>query len=1280
MRRIRLLLPLALAIFLLPGVAAAREFPARTDNTANGLPDVVKSLSTVSTARLLAGDRSKALDAAREGIAAVDRWKIALGTLPPWDGTHPDAQRSLDALFALFPRGEDTSLLVPAGQTFLSLSSLRQRLLDAEERSLSLERKSRQLSAAARTRGAELSARRARAEQIGGRFRDDARRSAGIPRRIFRAADDTPIRDFGERTDPKTAALLEEASEKLSRFAAAVSTLQSAARAVVEWQDTRALPPEDRRMVYFAMDRLARAEERAASLDAKLALLRARAWNRWKEAYVSRTNRLLDDASNAVPRGEAGSARAAKAADALRSEIGRLSEWEGGFAGMGGRMSRTAALLRSRHAELRAPADEAFSRARRLVLGGLARKERALRHLAGRAAAEWILEGKAAQTGDASPPPPGLLPEAIRHLEASLPPPGERAPHTDESLYALGALRFEEAFQRYYGGKQGDRKDAPDLAVPTALFRRLVSEFPNGRYEEHARYALASCLQESGAEDNAVLVLEELLVRHPSTRYADEANLRIGEHRFDRYDFPGSETAYRKVRDAAPAELRTTARFKLGWSLFLQSRPREAAPAFLDAALLSSVGSGAGGLRGEARRMTARSIVEAGTEREAEAFLRQRRGESEGPAVLLAIEDLLDAQNRYEEAAAAATRLGAAYPTAAERLDAEETAAVALRKAKKDDESMARRGMLESLFGPGTAWRSAAGRTPGEIARGDAMAMEGLAAAGFHFHAAARATPPGDRRRVLALYDGLLVKFPSSPKAEEAAYQRAWLLYEDGRKSEALHAFESVARRPAGSRGEAAWYMAVQCAKDLSSPQNPEPQAEVTRLAREYERAFPGGERLFLVRLDRARAHFLRKEWDEAAVSATRAGRGARTPADLRTAHRIAGEAFFEAGRYTEAETAFRGVLGAGPAPEERPDIEKWVAFSMFRAAERLPASRGFDAGPLFLRIASEFPHLPIVAEARFRAGAAYADAGKDVEAIGAFLAVESEHASSPLVPDATRRLATLYERSGNPLAAAERLARLSTLEGNDEGRGRHLFRAAELYGKGKDGVRSRRSYVDVSALPSAPAEMRILALFRAGESALAEGREDEAETSYESAVGLHREKGGAAPEVAGRALFQRAEIRYRAYLPLRIVPPLEPSFTGKQRALARCADLYAEAIRVGDAGTVSASFHRLGEGLENFRAAILASPPPPDLSAEEKEEYLFLLEERAAPIEERAVESYRNNLRQAVAGDHFDPFVAKSRERLRALRPALFAKKPEFAFPVVPVPDFVGITERTTP
>ncbi len=1274
----RILLSLALAIFLLPGAVAAREPRTMGDNAATGLPGAVKALSALSTERLLAGDRAGALDAAREGIASIERWKNTLRALPPWDGTHPDAGRSLDALFALYPLGEDRSVLDPAGKSFLRLSSLRQRLLDAEERSLSLERESQRLSLAVRGRAAALTATRTRAERIGERFREGTRRSAGIARRIFEAADGLPILKLGERTDPKTAALLEQSSGKRSRLAADIAGLQSASQAIVEGPGAGALPPEDRRMVYFAIDRLARIGERAADLDAKIALLRARAWNRWKESYVSRANRILDEAENGVRRGESESARAAKEVDALRGAIGMLSEWEGALAGMGARMSRTAVGLRSRRAELRAPADEALARARGSAIPGLTRTERALRHLAGRAAAEWILEGSGASDGE--PPPPGLLAEAVGHLEASLPPPGEQAPHADESLFALAALRFEDAWHRFYGGETGDRREAPDLAVPAALFKRLIGEFPNSRYEEQARYALALCLQESGSDDNSVLLLEELLARFPATRYADEAYLRIGEHRFDRYDFPGSEIAYRKVGDGAPVRLRRAARFKLGWSLFLQDRPREAAAAFLDAALLSSEASGTGGLREEARKMTARSLLEAGRERETERFLEQRGARSEGPAVLLMIETLLDAQNRYEEAADVATRLGVAYPTAAERLDAEEKAADALRKAKKDDESMARRGAIGDLFGPGTAWRSATGRTAGEIARADAMAMEGLTAAGFHFHAAARAKPPGDRGRVLALYDGLLSRFPSSPKAEEVAYQRAWLLYEDGRKAEALSAFESVARRPAGTRGEASWYMAVQCAKDLSTPQGMERQAEIARLAREYERAFPEGDRLFLVRIDRARAHFLRKEWDDAAETANRAGRGARISADRVTAFRIAGEALFEAARYAEAETAFREVLAAGPAPEERREIEKWVGFSIFRIAERLPDSRGDEAGALFLRIPKEFPHLPIVPEARFRAGVAFSDAGKNPEAIGAFLAVESEHASSPLAVDATRRLAVLYERSGNPLAAAERLARLSTLERNDEEKGRHLFRAAELYEQGKDGERSRRSYVEVSTLPSAPAAMRILAVFRAGESARAEGKEGEAEGHYERTVLLHRETGGVAPDIAGRALFHRAEARYREYLPMRIVPPLEKSFAWKQQALARCADLYAEAVRIGDAGTVAASLHRIGEGLEDFRTAILTSPTPPDLSSAEKEEYVFLLEERAAPIEERAVESYRNNLRQAVALDRFDPFVAKSRDRLRALRPAVFAKKPEFAFPVVPVPAFLGISERTTP
>ena len=103
---------------------------------------------------------------------------------------------------------------------------------------------------------------------------------------MTRAADDASIREFGERTDPKTAALLKEASEKLSRSRRGGFRAPVRRPGIVERQDARALPPEDRRMVYFAMDRLARAEERAAPSTRSSRCCGRAHWNRWKEAYV----------------------------------------------------------------------------------------------------------------------------------------------------------------------------------------------------------------------------------------------------------------------------------------------------------------------------------------------------------------------------------------------------------------------------------------------------------------------------------------------------------------------------------------------------------------------------------------------------------------------------------------------------------------------------------------------------------------------------------------------------------------------------------------------------------------------------------------------------------------------------------------------------------------------------------------------------------------------------------------------------------------------------------
>jgi tetratricopeptide (TPR) repeat protein len=1256
---------------------AARTLRAMADNAADSFPVHVEALQALTRVLLLAGDRTAALAAAREGIAVSGRWKSALAGIPPWDGTAPGAKRSLESAPALFPLDEDAGGFRSAERRFLSLASLRDTLAESEERALAMSMETRRTGEAAAVLRERLAVALSRAGVIRSRFLDDARRAREIPARLSQAAYDLSLPDWGERVDPRNAALLGEVKERLEDLSRKIARLKSLTPAAADRQDPKSPSTRAQQMVTYAQERVARAEQSIEFMKGKGEILRAKVWNRWKESSLREMSRIVEDAERAALRADAGTGHAEKAQASLRTGIANLAEWETSLAWMSDAFDRDAVALHARWEETGRIASEAFTRARREILQGVDRRERALHRLAGRAAAEGYLEGKEASPDNAVAASPALAREAIRHLEASLPPPGEREPFTDESLFILAALRFDEAERRSYSGKEVGNRGAPDLSATVSTFRKLLADHPGSPYADSSLYGIALCHQETGASDNAAEILEALLTRYPSTRYADEANLRLGEHRFDQYDFPRAESAYRKVR--AAAELRAIARFKLGWALFLQNRPGEAAESFLEAALPSPSAAGTGALREEARRMTARSLVEAGGDRRAESFLAQRGGDSEGPAVLLWIQQFLDAQNRYEEAAEVASRLGAAYPLAAERVDGEEAAVAALRKGKREVEAMARRGAYYRVFGTGTEWQGAPGRTVEEISRANSLAMEGLAAAGFYFHAATRERPPGDRGRVYSLYDAFLARFPSSPKAEEVGYQRGWLLFEDGRKAAAMTAFEDVARRPSGTRGEPARYMALQCAKDVAAPDNAYSQGELIRLAREYERAFPKGERRQSVLADRARAHLNRKEWDDAADAALESGRTAADPADRGTAFRIAGEARFEAGRTVEAEKLFRSVLALSLPPAERSEVEKWAGFSMFRTAERLPPGRESDAGALFLRIAGEFPALEIVPQARFRAGAAFEEGKMDGKAIDAYLSVERMPPGSPLAVEATRRLAVLYERGGKPLPAADRLAGLSPLERADEGKAAYLFRAAELYQQGKEEEKARRAWRDAASISGAPATVRVLSLFRAGESARAQGMEAEAEMFYHDAVKLHRESGGAAPEIAGRALFQRAEARFRAYLSIRIVPPLKKTFAEKQNALEGCAALYAEAVRVGDIETVAASFHRLGESFEDFRSAILGSPPPRALSAAEKEEYVFLLEERAAPIEERAVESYRSSLRQAVAADHFSAWVAKSRERLRALRPALFARKVSFATSVAYVPDFLPNSNRPT-
>ncbi|MGE5189740.1 MAG: tetratricopeptide repeat protein [Gemmatimonadota bacterium] len=1268
-----------------PDAAALR---AAAGNARAGTSAHAAATAALARALLRSGDDRGALAAAREGIAGMALRREAVARLGAWDGSREDAARTWTSMADLFPDDSDVGAFFAAGGAFLAAADLADTARAAGNGAVAIAR------GAEWTRRVLVPARRAleekarRAAEIGARSRALDASAGDIRARARDAAAAFPIAAWGARSDPAGAVLLARLDAALAALRSRLERTRAATGGGEREDGGRTLSPDDRRMLLFARKKAERADDEVRVLEGRAAFLRGRILNRWKASYADRLSGILDGVDRARDEALEGARRADEAARPLRSARAGLAQWEEAAARYAARLAADGAALGALREKARTAAENALGGARRELAAAVAGEERSLRYLAARAATGILNADKRETPGRAPADRAGILAEARGHWEAVLSPPGGRRAPADEATYALAELGFEDAEARFYG-PDGSGAGHPDYAAAAALFRKVVEEFPESPYAEPAHYGLALCWQEMGAPDNSAAVLEAMLARYPKTRHADEIHLRLGERAFDRGEFRLAEAHYREVGPGAPADVRATAWLKLGWTLVLTERSRESADFFLSA-LEAAPGPRSSGIAGEALKMAARALVDANLWDRAGALLAARGAAAHGPALLLGVQAVLDAQNRYDEAAAIADRIGAAYPLAEGRIDAEVAAAEALRKAGRADESFARRGNYHVLFGPGSRWQAAPGRTPGDIARADVIAEEGLRSAAFHFHARTREGAPGtvrgvpaSRESVLALYDAYRARFPAAPGADEVSYQRAWLLFEAGRKSEAGAAFEAAARRPGAARGESSRYMAVQCAKDAASLAEGEPPErraaaldDVIRLCGEYERAFPRGDRLPDILLDRARAAFRARRFPDAARDADRAASLLVAEAARREALRLAGSARFETEDYGRAETAFRTLLAASPPPEERKDAERWVGFSMFRRAERLPPAAAAEAARIFSGLAREFPSLEIAPAALFRAGAAAAEAGNANDAIAAFLAVESAGADPGLARDATQWLASLYEKTGEKAAAAARYEKLADSGQAGSQKGPLLLRAAGLLA-GVDEPRARKDLAAVAALADSPPALRVTCYFRAAESARADGRSDEADDLYGKATAAHEAAPEAAPGIAGKAYFARAELRFARYKALSIAPPLEKSFAEKRAALEAAAELYVAAIRIGDPETAPAALHRLGEGFEDFRGAILASPAPRGLSDAEREEYVFLLEEKAAPLEEQAVDAYRRNLRNAVAAGLSSPWVDRSVARLKGLRPALFARRWEYAFPVVPVPDFLGIIVR---
>jgi hypothetical protein len=105
-----------------------------------------------------------------------------------------------------------------------------------------------------------------------------------------------------------------------------------------------------------------------------------------------------------------------------------------------------------------------------------------------------------------------------------------------------------------------------------------------------------------------------------------------------------------------------------------------------------------------------------------------------------------------------------------------------------------------------------------------------------------------------------------------------------------------------------------------------------------------------------------------------------------------------------------------------------------------------------------------------------------------------------------------------------------------------------------------------------------------------------------------------------------------------------------KQQAVEK---VYSEIIEMRSPRWASAAAYRIGESYNTFYKALYNLPLPEGLNEQQKMEYRFTLDERAAPLQEKAVQAYSSALGVALRLQAYNEWSRKSAAKITDLRSA---------------------------
>ena len=821
------------------------------------------------------------------------------------------------------------------------------------------------------------------------------------------------------------------------------------------------------------------------------------------------------------------------------------------------------------------------------------------------------------------------------------------------------------------------------------LYQQLLESYPDYRRNDTVLYQLARAYEMGGRNDEALVVLNELVDKYPGTELIDEVQFRRGEMLFLRKNYNDAELAYKDViAYGDESRFYEQSLYKLGWAQFKLGWNEESlAPFFelLDRNIrdielqegenrLEQLSRANQELVEDAFRVLSISFSYMQGADSITEFLNSQGQPEFAYIIYMNLGDLFLEKERFQDAAQtyeAFVELDPYHPKSP--LLQVEVIEAYKRGGFPSLVLEGKKGFIERYGMDGDFWI----RNPRAENTGvEAHLKANLTDLAKYYHAEAQKDGErADYQEAARYYRKYLAYFPGEPDTANTNFLLAEILFESEQYDEATVEYERAAYEyPTHERSAEAAYAAILAYREheqrLTDPADTE--AKVAWHQRyldsglKFADTFPQHPESGAVLTTVAEDLFAQNQFDLAiAVSQIIVAKQPPVKPELaRTAWTVIAHSQFDLSNFQAAEQSYYQLRTFTPPddPEANEEIKDRIASSIYKQGE-MARDMGMleEAVTHFTRLGQVVPDSEFRMTAEYDAAAALINLAAWDRASGALEKFRAEYPDSEFTDDITQNLAVTYLESGNSVKAAQEFERIAvSASSTDDVRREALWKAAELYKESNTTTSEQRVLETIIVSYPNPLSESVEARYRLLEISRAAGDDAAVTAQLQELIRVDATAGPQRSDrtkyIAATASLELAEPVLRRFMVVKLNQPLADSLKLKRSLMEDVIKVYTDAADYGVAEVTTAATYRLGEVYEQFSSDLLDSERPANLDEAAMEQYELLLEEQMYPFEEKAIDLYKANADRAPDGV-YDEWVKRSFDRLAGLMPARYAK-----------------------